>query len=120
MSEDRKANQTKCFGMTVDQMTDDLREQVRYQYRLGMRRAQESADAAREVIVFSMLSNVQEEISVGQAAGGEVHLEHARQMLNVAKWILGSEEAIAAAAGAFAQSVSETIARRRAADGKVA
>jgi hypothetical protein len=92
--QERVERQRKMYGRTVEEMQAEMREAVRWQFAYGQRRSQRSAEDAREVIVFSLLSDVQEMIERGLN-------EEARQALNRAKWMLGSDEAIAAAAGGW-------------------
>ena len=98
-------NEREMFGMTEADMAEDLRRRVKWEAAWGMRRAGESADAAREVVAFSMLSDAQELVAMGRA-------EEARKALNHVKWILGAPEAIAAAAGAFAHLKSGGVPPR--------
>jgi hypothetical protein len=98
-TKEREERERKMFGATVEEMTIDLVKRVEFEARMGMRRSQASAHDCREVIAFSMLSDVQEIVSMGRR-------EDARQAINVAKWVLGADEAIDVAAKAWERSVT--------------
>lgn len=86
----REAWQLQCFGVTVADLAAAMQAGVEHEVRLGMRRSRESADAARESVAVSILSDAQAELSLGR-------YEQARQSMNRAKWILSDHDAVEAA-----------------------